>query len=119
MALTTCPECCQKISMLAKFCPLCGYPFAELASDNSATRSLHLKMDATPTEPYSIRPNTVSESTGLGPTETQQRIVGGKPLWVFVAAGLYLLAFLAVLFVPLVVGFGDFLAGLTLSDESA
>lgn len=33
MALITCPECKNMLSTLAKVCPSCGYPLAEVASD--------------------------------------------------------------------------------------
>ena len=40
---------------------------------------------------------TASEGTGLGPSETQKRNGGQKPIWVLVLVGLYALALLGVL----------------------
>ena len=41
--------------------------------------------------------SSTHEPTGLGPSEAQKRVIGGKPIWVLVVAGLYVSALLAAL----------------------
>jgi hypothetical protein len=51
-----------------------------------------MKTNGAQSGPEFLEPGTATEATGLGPSETQKRVVGGRPLWVFVVTGLYALA---------------------------
>ena len=54
-------------------------------------------MNGTPLPPKPAEPGTARGATGLGPSETQRQVLGGKPGWVLVVVGLYAFALLAPL----------------------